>query len=100
MTIKNIYAVILLSMIFSTNLCNAQEDKIKAFLFLSVFCEESDSYYERSAEIVKEFDSQYKNFSYECTKPITIPVSKYYRMIVGYASITRDFSVSCLLLLK
>lgn len=78
MTIKNIISAVLLSITLSTNLCNAQ-DKTKAFLFLSVFCEESDSYYELSADIVKRFDSIYENFSYECTKPLVIPVDTFHR---------------------
>lgn len=74
MTIKNIFVTILLIIFLSINICNAQ-DKTKAFLFLSVFCEESGFYYERSVDIVNVFDSIYEKFSYECTKPIEIPVS-------------------------
>ena len=73
-TIKSIFIAVLLSIILSTNLCNAQEDKTKAFLFLSVFCEEANSYFEQSADFIKEFHTWYDNFSYEYTNPAEIPV--------------------------
>ena len=73
---KKIISAVLLSFIIFADVCHAQADITKAFVFLSVFCEQSDSYYEQSADIVKGFDSYYEHFSFECTEPLTIPVSK------------------------
>lgn len=79
MTIKKYFIALLLSISLLTNVCHAQKDNTKAFLFLSVFCDVYDSYYEQSADIVKEFHILYEEFSYECTKPLEISVSKYPR---------------------
>ena len=77
MLYKNILVFFILGMGLSANLCHAQDHNTKAFLFLSVFCEESDSYYEQSADIIKRFDTLYENFTYECTKPLAIPTSRF-----------------------
>lgn len=76
MMYKKIIGALLINLGLFANICNAQDDNTKSFLFLSVFCEEADTYYEQSSDILKRFNSLYENFSYECTKPITIPVSK------------------------
>lgn len=54
--------------------CMAQNDNIKSFLFLSIFCEESDSYYEQSGQTIIDFQHQYETFSYWSTNPLVIPV--------------------------
>lgn len=77
MIIKKSHAALLLSIILSINLCHSQEKNTKAFLFLSIFCEESYSYYEQSANVVKDFYSLYERFTYESTNPIDIPVSSF-----------------------
>lgn len=89
MICKKYAAALLLGLILTANVCNAQDDKTKAFLFLSVFCEESDSYYEQSIDIVKDFYSQYDSFTYQCTKPIDMPIDTFsLGSLLGYDKYT------------
>ena len=70
-----IYIIAMMLCINQTiNTCMAQDNSIKAFLFLSVFCEESDSYPEQTTQLIKDFQNYYDTFSYECTRPLVVPV--------------------------
>lgn len=71
---RNIVTIILCVGLIA-NVCHAQDDKTKSFLYLS-FLHDCEVYYESAIYNVAAFDSGYKKFSYECTKPIEIPVSK------------------------
>lgn len=64
-------------LLYTNNICVAQGKDIKAFLFLSIFCEESNSYLEGSAQRLKDIQKLYENFSYECTRPLVIPVDTF-----------------------
>ncbi len=79
MNTKRLHIVVLLFASLYGNMSRAQYDNTKAFLFLSVFCEEANSYFEQSADFIKEFHTWYDNFSYECTTPIEIPVDTIWR---------------------
>lgn len=74
-----LFVVIILYIIISINICYAQQENTKSFLFLSVFCEESDVFYETSSNIVEGFSQYYERFTYECTKPLEIPVDPNHR---------------------
>lgn len=77
--LKKIYIVaMMLCMNQSINTCMAQDNDIKAFLFLSIFCEESDFCFEGSAQRIMDFQSNYETFSYECTKPLVIPIDTFF----------------------
>ena len=65
MNTKRLHIVVLLFASLYGNMSRAQYDNTKAFLFLSVFCEEANSYFEQSADFIKEFHTWYDNFSYE-----------------------------------
>ena len=69
--------IFIIIMTLCINLCMAQNENMKAFLFLSVFCEESDSNYEQSAQIINDIQDHYNKFSYKSTKPLVIPVDTF-----------------------
>lgn len=77
MTIKNPFLVYLFYILFIPNICHSQDDSTKAFLFMSIYGEESDLYYESSIDNVKEFIERYDMFKYDCTPILEIPVSEY-----------------------
>ena len=68
----------MLGITHSTNICFAQKDNLKPFLFLSVFCEESTIFPENSADIVKDFYKYYNDFTYNCTEALIIPVDTFF----------------------
>lgn len=76
MDIKKRLFISLISAVSIVNLCTAQDDNLKSFLYLSVFCQKLFSY-ETANEVVCGFDRRYSDFSFKCTKPIEIPVSEF-----------------------
>lgn len=78
MNTKILHVIVLLTASLFGNICRAQDDNTKAFLFLSVFCEKSDFYFEQSAEIINQFHTRYENFSYEYTNPAEIVVDTFF----------------------
>lgn len=71
------------------NTCVAQNDDIKSFLFLSVFCDWSDYWINQASNIIEDFQNDYDKFSYECTRPLEIPVDTlYFDSLLSYEKYT------------